>query len=106
LKSIDLIPREHINKGNIYIIDNVILLSDLVESSEYSLKTIFPYAPLDKFYGTRFAFTKIIFCLTIYHLVKGIIEKNVAAFHFQPINLYLYSLFKAIKISIFSYDEV
>ena len=38
--------------GTIYIIDNVIVLSDLVESSGYSSKTLqkglCPYAPLDK----------------------------------------------------------
>ena len=51
LKSIDLIPQQHYN-GTIDIIDNVIVLSDLVESSGYSSKTLqngsCQYAPLDE----------------------------------------------------------
>ena len=53
LKSIDLIPQQQILQlGTIYNIDNVIVLSDLVESSAYSSKTLqkgsCPYAPLDE----------------------------------------------------------
>ena len=52
LKSIDLIPQNRYYNGTIYIIDNVIVLSDLVESSGYSSKTLqkgsCPYAPLDE----------------------------------------------------------
>ena len=40
LKSIDLIPQQQIYSGTIYIIDNVIVLSDLVESTGYSSKTL------------------------------------------------------------------
>ena len=41
LKSMDLIPQQQIYyNGTIYIIDNVIVLSDLVESSGYSSKTL------------------------------------------------------------------
>ena len=40
LKSIDLIPNNRYYNGTIYIIDNVIVLSDLVESSGYSSKTL------------------------------------------------------------------
>ena len=51
LKSIDLIPQPQIWQRH-YITDNVIVLSDLVESSEYSSKKpqkgSCPYAPLDK----------------------------------------------------------
>ena len=54
MKSIDMIPQQ-LNRyynGTIYIIDNVIVLSDLVESSGYSSKTLqkgsYPYAPLDE----------------------------------------------------------
>ena len=47
----DLIPQQQrYYNGTIYIIDNVIVLSDLVESSGYSSKTLqtgsCPYAPL------------------------------------------------------------
>ena len=49
LKSIELIPPQQILQGTIYFIDNVIVLSDLVESSGYSSKTLqkgsCPYAP-------------------------------------------------------------
>ena len=52
LKSTDLIPQQQIlYNATIYIIDNVIVLSDLVESSGYSSKTLkkgCPYAPLDE----------------------------------------------------------
>ena len=52
LKSIDLISRNRFYTGTIYIIDNVIVLSDLVESSGYSSQTLqkgsHPYVPLDK----------------------------------------------------------
>ena len=52
LKSIDLIPQQQIYNSTIYIIDNVIVLSDLVESHGYSSKTVkkgsCPYAPLDE----------------------------------------------------------
>ena len=40
LKSIDLIPQQILQRHYIYIIDNVIVLSDLVESSGYSSKTL------------------------------------------------------------------
>ena len=41
LKSIDLIPQQQIYyNGTIHIIHNVIVLSDLVESSGYSSKTL------------------------------------------------------------------
>ena len=43
LKSIDLIPQQQILRNcnsTIYIIDTVIVLSDLVESSGYSSKTL------------------------------------------------------------------
>ena len=53
LKSIDVIPQQQIlQRHYLYIIDNVIVLSDLVESSGYSSKTLqkgsCPYAPLDE----------------------------------------------------------
>ena len=52
LKSIDLIPQQHIYNGTIYIIGNVIVLSDLVESNGYSSKTLLkglcPCAALDE----------------------------------------------------------
>ena len=54
LKSIDLIPQQQILQRHYlyYIIDNVIVLSDLVESSGYSSKTLqkgsCPHAPLDE----------------------------------------------------------
>ena len=51
LKSIDLIPQQNYN-GTIYIYKIVIVLSDLVESSGYSSKTLqkgsCPCAPLDE----------------------------------------------------------
>ena len=49
---IDLIPQQQILHRTIYIIYNVTVLSDLVESSGYSSKTLqkgsCPYAPLDE----------------------------------------------------------
>ena len=52
LKSIHLIPQQQIYNGTIYIIENVIVQSDLVESSGYSSKSLkrgsCPYAPLDE----------------------------------------------------------
>ena len=54
LKSIDLIPQQKILQRHYlyYNVDNVIVLSDLVESSGYSSKTLqkgsCPYAPLDE----------------------------------------------------------
>ena len=51
LKSIDLIPQQQILQRH-YLDYNVIVLSDLVESSGYSSKTLqkgsCPYAPLDE----------------------------------------------------------
>ena len=52
MKSIDLIPTTTDNNDTIYIIYNFIVLSDLVESSGYSSKTLqkgpCPYASLDE----------------------------------------------------------
>ena len=52
LKSIDLIPQQKYYNGTIYIIVNVIVPSDPVESSGYSSKTLQkgsrPYEPLDE----------------------------------------------------------
>ena len=54
LKSIDLIPQQQILQRPYlyYSLDNVIVLSDIVESSGYSSKTLqkgsCPYAPLDE----------------------------------------------------------
>ena len=51
LKSIDLIPQQQILQHH-YLYYNVIILSDLVESSGYYSKTLqkgsCPYAPLDE----------------------------------------------------------
>ena len=52
LKSIDLIQNNRYYNGTIYIIDNVIVLSDHVESSGYASKTLkkgsCPYASLGR----------------------------------------------------------
>ena len=52
LKSITWFHNSRYYNGTIYIIDNVIVLSDLVKLSRYSSKTLqkgsCPYAPLDK----------------------------------------------------------
>ena len=53
LKSIDLIPQQQIlQRHHLYYRYNVMVLSDLVESSGYSSKTLqkgsCPYAPLDE----------------------------------------------------------
>ena len=52
LKSIDWFHNNRYYNGTIYIIDNIIVLSDIVESSGYSSKTLqkgsCPYAPLDE----------------------------------------------------------
>ena len=52
LKSINLIPQQQILQRYICIIADVTVLSDFVESSEYSSKTLkkgsCPYAPLDE----------------------------------------------------------
>ena len=52
-----------------YIIDNVIVLSDLVESSGYSSKTLqkgsCPYAPLDEV--LRYCNVQVLACKIIHH---------------------------------------
>ena len=59
LKSIDLIQQQQILQQHYLYIDNVIVLSDLMESSGYSSKSLkkgsCPYAPLDEV--LRYGFT-------------------------------------------------
>ena len=75
LKSIDLIPQQQILQplyGTIYIIDNVIVLSDLVESSGYSSKTLqkgsCPYAPLDEV-------LRYVMCCIVVYSVPGDVHR-------------------------------
>ena len=89
--------------GTIYIIDNIIVLSDLVESSGYSSKTLqkesCPYAPLDKVLRYIFIYW---FCLIIFLPVNAlnVLSKFLFKFHitvnssFQLPSDVLFSLFK------------
>ena len=84
--------------GTIYIIDNVIVLSDLVESSGYSSKTLqkgsWPYAPLDEVSRYETIIKNMVIGYHLFH-----IDYFIWYYIFRIFDLvYLFSLYKTCHI--------